>query len=57
MSTQIIEKVMKQVMHQVQMHCKYITTEAMTTAQVEVFYAMYFKTVGYSELISTIARI
>ena len=27
---------MKQVMHQVPMHCTYITTEAMTTAHVQV---------------------
>ena len=25
------------------MHCTYITTDAMTTAYVQVFYVMYFK--------------
>ena len=30
------QKVMKQVMHQVPMQCTYITTEAMTTAHVQV---------------------
>ena len=34
---------MKQVMHQVPMHCTYITTEAMTTAHVQVFMQCIFK--------------
>ena len=37
---------MKQVIHQVLMQCTYITTEAMTTPHVQVFYAMYFQTAG-----------
>ena len=31
---------MKRVMHQVSMHCTYATTEAMTTAHVQVFYML-----------------
>ena len=42
-------------MHQVPMHHTYITTEAMTTAHVQVFYAMYFQAVGYPALVSTVA--
>ena len=34
---------MKQVMHQATMRRTYITTEAMTTEHVQVFYAMYFE--------------
>ena len=34
-------------MHQVPVHCTYITTEAMTSARVLVFYAMYFQAAGY----------
>ena len=39
-------------MHQVPVHCTYITTEAMTT---KLFYAMYCQAVGYPELIRTVA--
>ena len=36
--------IMKQVMHQVSMHRTYITTEAMTTTHVQVFYVVYSAT-------------